>query len=146
MPDTYTVSSRTARLIGEGQVREIEGRAGVDCIEGLHAARRELLQTLAPLKALYGSFGTHDDRRKQLVEAMKVRAMNRAKDAGEKYTDKSVDAEAHNDPDYLAFLDRSELERIEFIQQANQLTEIEELIRSREIELQYATAELRLSR
>ena len=130
----------------EALVRAIEDRADVVPLEALHAARRQLLITLAPLRALHGPFGCWDDKRKQLVEALKVRARATLAETGQKTTEAMVEAEAYGDPQYLAFLDQAERDKIEYLMLANQLTEIEEKVRDRELCLQAYSSELRLTR
>lgn len=127
-------------------VRAIEARAEVASLEDLHQQRRQLLITLAPLKALHGPFGIWDDKRKQMVEALKVRARSALAATGQKTTEAMIEAEAYGDPQYLAFLDQGERDKIAYLHQANHLSEIEEQIRSRDIELTCYNAELRLQR
>lgn len=131
------------RTVGE---RPLEQRAEVESLEQLHADRRRLLTTLAPLKALHGPFGLFDDRRAQLLEAMKVKARLEllGADGKGKATDEGVKARAAADPAYRKFLDDGLADRITYIRQAVQLSELEERIRAREIELQAYSAEARL--
>jgi hypothetical protein len=126
--------------------RPIETRAELESLEQLHAERRTLLQTLAPLKALHGPFGLFDDRRSQFLETMKVKARRELMTETGKATDEGVKARATADPAYVQFLNRGESDRIEYIRQATSLSELEERIRSREIELMAYAAEARLGR
>lgn len=124
----------------------LEDRAEVEPLEVLHNERRQLMITLAPLKAVHGNFGLFDHRRKSMVEAMKIKArMQLTKDGG-KATDALVDATGHVDPQYEAFLDQMYAEKVEFLKQQTTLDEIEERIRSREIALGVYNSELRLGR
>ena len=130
----------------DDDTRTIEARADVESLETLHHERRVLLKVLAPLKAMHGSFGMFDAKRKQMTRAMMVRARDAIKKRGEKATEPMIEAEALNDPQYLAWLDQQLADRIEFIARQTELDEIEERIRSRELELQAYNAELRLQR
>lgn len=123
---------------------ELERRAEVESLEQLHVQRRQLLTTLAPLKALHGPFGLFDDCRARYLEAMKVKARQAFADEGGKGTDEGVKARATADPAYERFLDEGVSARIEYLRQATQLSELEERIRAREIELQAYAAEARL--
>lgn len=126
--------------------KELEQRAEVDSLAALHQERRVVLQTLTKLRAEHGSFGSWDHRRKQLVESLKIKALDRdpADPPLLKETEKIIEAWAYSHPTYKAFLDRGAAERIEWITQENYLTEIEERIRSREIEIMAYSAETRL--
>jgi hypothetical protein len=127
-------------------VSTLEDRAGVDSLGDLHARRRTLLVTLAPLKALHGHNGIWDDKRKQMLEAMKVKARMALMESGQKATEGMVDAMAYGDEHYERFLDAGIAARIDYIQQQNELDEIVERIRSREIELLAYNSEVKLAR
>lgn len=126
--------------------RPIEERAEVRALAELHHERRQLMITLAPLKAVHGPFGLFDHRRKSMVEAMKVKARLALTKDGGKATEAMIDAEGHGDPQYNDFLDQMYAEKIEYLKQQTTLDEIEEQIRSREIEIQAYNSELRLGR
>jgi phage gp46-like protein len=127
-------------------VREIEARAGVDALGELHARRRQLLVNLAPLKALHGHNGIWDDKRKAYLECSKVNARMTLTANAQKTTEAAVEAQAYADPEYLKFIDDGIAARIEYITQQNELDEITERIRSREIELLAYNGELKLAR
>jgi len=124
----------------------LEERADVDSLERLHEERRQLLIRLAPLKAMHGPFGLFDAKRKQMVEAMKVKARVRLQNIGGKVTDAIIDAEAHCDEQYTAWLDQQLTERVEYVKMDGELDRLNDLIRNREISLQVYNGELRLAR
>jgi hypothetical protein len=124
----------------------LESRADVEPLEALHAQRRQIVGQLAPLRALHGPGGTWDARRKQMVEACKIRARMAARERGEKVTETYIDAEGHADPQYFAFLDQAERDKIEYVNLDNQVQELEERIRNREFSLTAYSAEIRLGR
>lgn len=128
------------------QMTALETRAEVESLESLHDERRQLVRTLAPLKAQHGSYGMFEARRKQMSRACMVRARMTIIKRGEKPTEAMVEAEGLCDPQFVAFLDQAERDRIEFITQQTQLDELEERIRNREIALQCYNGELRLGR
>lgn len=137
----------TAIELAPDELSALESRAEVDALGDLHARRRAIMRNLAPLKALYGSFGLWDARRKQLIEAYKVKArMRLTTPDGKKPTETQIDAEAHADPEYERFLDNSLSARIDFLNMETELAEIEERVRSRELALMAYSAELRLAR
>jgi hypothetical protein len=133
-------------MLAADEVRPVEDRAQVAALGDLHARRRALINRLAPLKALHGHNGIWDDKRKQLVEAMKVRARMAMLANGQKPTDQAVEAAAYADKQYEDFLDQGERDRIDYITLATELSEIEELIRDRELCLLVYNSEVKLDR
>lgn len=128
------------------EVKALESRADVDSLDLLHAKRRALVEQLNPLKAMYGPFGLFDDRRKQMVEACKLRAYAALTAAGEKTPEWRVESEAYGDEQYQRLLDEAMGQRIQYLTLENAVKECEERIRSRELELTCYAAELRLQR
>lgn len=118
-----------------GEMTALEDRADVASLEALHAERRTLLKEYARLKALHGPNGKWDAKRKAMLEAMKIRARMELTERGEKITEDKVDAYGHADEQYVAFVDRGIEDATRFVELDNQITEIEERIRNREIAL-----------
>lgn len=127
-------------------VREIEERAGIDSLGDLHARRRQLLIALAPLAALHGPFGKWDDKRKQMLEAMKVKARMGLTTEGVKITESLVDATAYADEQYARFVDDGISGHIDYLNMNAQMQEIVERISSREAELYVYGKEAGLAR
>jgi hypothetical protein len=125
---------------------ELEGRAGIRSLDALHAERRQLLNILAPLQALHGAGDLWDAKRKQLLEALKVRQRLTLLEQGQKVTEGLVDAMAYADAQYATFLDQGERDRIEYITLRNRYNEIEEQIRDREFSLLAYNSEIKLAR
>lgn len=140
------VDVTTGEVLDEIAGTELEGRANIRSLEALHTQRRQLLITLAPLKALHGPGDLWDSKRKQLLEALKVRQRLALLEQGQKVTEGLVDAMAYADEQYARFLDQGESARIDYITQQNQLHEIEELIRDREFSLLAYNSECKLAR
>lgn len=118
-----------------GEMSALEDRADVASLEGLHAERRKLLPEYAKLRALHGTFGKWDARRKAMLEAMKIKARDEMTRNGEKITDAAVDARGHADDTYIAFIDRGIEDATRYVELETQISEIEERIRNREIAL-----------
>lgn len=127
-------------------LKAVESRAETDSLGDLHQRRRMLLEQLAPLAALYGNFGLWDSRRKQLLEAMKVKHRMLLAQEGTKATEGLIDALAHADEQYERFLDDSYTSKIEYIKMDNELSELLERIESRNTELHIYGKELSLAR
>lgn len=128
------------------EVRPVEERAEVASLGDLQHRRRALLTTLNPLKALHGHNGIWDDKRKALLEACKIRASMTLAETGQKSTDKLVEAMGYADEQYATFIDAGIAARIEYLTLANELTEIEEQIRDRELCLLVYNSEVKLDR
>lgn len=117
----------------DGALTALEDRSGVESLEHLHAERRLLLPEYSALRALHGPGGKWDNRRKAMLEAMKIRArMELTKDGG-KATEAAIDAYGHADPQYVAFVDEGIAGHTRYVELETAITEIEEKIRSREI-------------
>lgn len=136
----------TATLIARDPRKDMEIRAEVEGLGALHDQRRQLAIEYLPLKALYGHDGCWDARRKQMVEAAKIHARDVCEKAGTKVTEGLVDAMAHGSDSYVAFITNSIEQRTRFLELDLAWREIEERIKSREIEIMYAAAEARLGR
>jgi hypothetical protein len=143
---TYEPESPQDATLPADEVRAIEQRAEVDCLGALKAQRRQLLVNLAPLKALHGHNGIWDDKRKQMLESMKVQARMALTDTGQKVTEGAVESMAYADELYANFIDKGIAARVEYITLQNEADEIAERIRSREIELLCFNSEAKLAR
>ena len=124
----------------------LEERAEVDALSALHEKRRDLLVEFGPLKAMHGSFGLFDHKRKAMVSAMKIKTRLRLTAAGAKVTDDIVDAEAHCDQQYLKWLDEQMDDKVRFVNLESELDSLHEIIRNRELCLQVFNSEARLAR
>lgn len=129
-----------------GELSALESRADVDSLEDLHQRRRTLLVQLAPLKALHGPFGTWDAKRKQLLEALKVRHRMELAQRQEKATEGLIDALAHADEQYARFLEDSTEAKAKYLTLDNELTEIGERIEARNAAIYAYSSEIRLGR
>lgn len=123
---------------------DLERRADVDSLDRLHDERRRLYRQYGKLIAMYGPFGIFDDRRKQILEALKTQARAEQRAAGGKVTNDEINELAHANPRYQAFLDTALDEKIRYLQVWNRISEINELIQNRSIALSAYKAELRL--
>ena len=125
---------------------ELESRAQIRSLDALHAERRQLLNILAPLQALHGAGDLWDAKRKQLLEALKVRVRLRLLEQGQRVTEGLVDSMAYAEQQYADFIDQGERDRIEYITLRNRYNEIEEQIRDREFSLLAYNSEIKLTR
>jgi hypothetical protein len=147
MPDTIIAGGHNPAQDWESEVTELESRAEIASLSDLQNERRQLVAENAKLIARYGSFGMHDDYRKQFVEAQKVRArMELSAGREKKPTESEIDATAYGSEEYARFLDNALEEKVEYLRIQSKLDELSERIRSRELELLSYNAELKLAR
>lgn len=124
----------------------LENRADIDSLDQLHEQRRTLLIELAPLRAMHGSFGMYDARRKALVSAMKVKVRLSLAERGGKITDDIVDAEAHVEKQYTDWLDEQLTDKVAWVRLETEYDTLCEKIKNRELSLLAFNAEARLQR
>lgn len=129
-----------------GELTALESRADIDSLEDLHSRRRQILPEYATLRALHGNNGKWDNKRKALLEAMKIRARMLCDAQQKKATDATVDAMAHGDDQYVAFVDEGIVSATRYVELETSVTEIEERIRNREFSILAYNAEARLAR
>lgn len=128
-----------------GDLTQLESRADVLSLDALQARRRALMADNARLFALYGPFGHYDDHRKHMVEALKIQERMKLSAGREKKpTETEIDAAAYGSEQYGTFLDTALTEKVEYIRIATEITEIEEAVRSRELEISAYSRELAL--
>jgi hypothetical protein len=118
-----------------GECSELESRADIASLDGLHAERRAVLAEYSTLRALHGPGGKWDAKRKALLEAMKIRARMEMTAKGEKITEAAVDAYGHADQQYIDFIDQGITGATRLVELETSVSEIEERIRNREIAL-----------
>jgi hypothetical protein len=146
LADADVAPASWVTAVGGRVGRSLEDRAGVESLERLHHQRRVVMEQLAPLKAMHGSFGKWDARRKQLLGAIAVRVRSELQARGEKISEGLVDSMTHADPQYERVVDEGIESAARYFRLQTELDEIEERIRSREIALSAYNAELRLQR
>ena len=127
------------------QITALESRADTISLEALQTERRSLIEANGHLIAMHGPYGMADHYRKRMLECMKIEARMTMEKLSIKATEGSVDAAAHASEQYGNFLDQALSDRIAFQTIANRLTEIQELVQSREVELRAFTKEIGLS-
>jgi hypothetical protein len=127
-----------------GELTALEERAAIESLEHLHAERRSLIEANAKLFALYGNFGHYDDHRKRMVEALKVAARMELTKAGVKITEDLVTATAYGSDRYQQFIDNALDEKIQYLKAQNEVDELNELIRARELALTAYSREISL--
>lgn len=76
-------------------------------------AKLDLEEGSASLRARFGPYGVAENGRKVLLSEAEITIRSTAEQSGRKVTDKSVDAEAHIQPHYKAFLESLEQGRTE---------------------------------
>lgn len=112
----------------------------------LLAVRANVVRTLAPLRALYGSGSYAGERELKLVEA-RVASSIRAKweSDGEKITEPKLDAAVRQHPEYIEALTNDVKRRTQWIEAEEKLNEIEWRLRVRQTDGALLSAEARLT-
>ena len=154
MPDTLIAGGRAAATDETSYeathvpaASALESRAEVASLAELQQERRTLIAQNAGLIARYGNFGMHDDYRKRMVEAMKVKArMDLSVGREKKPTEGEIDATAYGSDEYQRFLDNALDEKVQYLNVQTRIDELNEQIRSRELEIMSYNAEVRLAR
>lgn len=123
--------------------REAEGRAGVEAIDLLHAERDKVVGELAPLRAIYGAFGTADHLRK--VELARTRQIVQARAVldGKKLTQDDLDMGARLHEDYVGYIAEMTTGRTRWIQLEERLTAIDQRIQRGQALLRFVANEPR---
>lgn len=129
-----------------GELSALESRADIDSLEDLHARRRQILPEYAALRALHGPGGKWDAKRKALLEATKIRARMVCDAEQKKTTEGLIDAMAHGDDQYVAFVDEGIVSATRYVELETSVTEIEERIRNREFSILAYNSEIKLGR
>lgn len=147
--------------------KPLESRAEVDSLEALQQKRRDLMKSYAPLAAKFkgGATAGTDAARKRhralvakriLVELRQEfekgpRMVESKKTKGlmvpavfDEPAENALERMANADTEHIAYCDKLEADYTRFILLENDIDEIREKIRSREVELYAYNAELRL--
>lgn len=136
MPDHIVASSPMA---------EAELRASVQPIDELLAERSHLIEKCAPLRAVYGSFGTFDHSRKILLSRLKGEIRARAVRDQRKITNDQVDEEAHEHPDFIEFITDATKARTQWIKLEAIIEAIDFKIQRGQAVMRFAASEARLA-
>lgn len=144
----------------ETVTKPLEFRAEVDSLDWLQAKRRELMKEYAPLAGKFkgGAVAGTDASRKRhraLVAKRILIEMRQAWEAKAKPgiiavgefkepSETALERMANADTEHIAFCDQLEKDYTRFIVLENDIQELNEKIRSREVELYSYNAELRM--
>ena len=137
--------------------KSLEVRADVACLEELQSTRRQIITDIAPLELLYGSGGdrwtaTRRRHRDGIARLTRDEMFEKWRNAGAKPgewkepSEALLERHANSDKRHTDFVDETESAFPRWLSLKNELGEIEEKIRSREIELTIFNSEIRLSR
>jgi flagellar biosynthesis regulator FlaF len=124
-------------------MRDIEDRIGVGNVEHHIARFLKLSREVAPLRAVHGPGGTFDPQRKANVSTIKMRVRAEAVAAGSKLTVDEIDAIAHADDQYVAFITQATTDRTRMAELEAELEAIQFLINREQAAIRYSTVEPR---
>lgn len=135
---------------------DLEARIGLPSLEALQYERRLLVKKIAPLETLFGSGGDRwtakrrqhrDITAKQILAELQPTALEQGEDGRltiKRTSDAALERMANADPRHVTFCEDTEARFADYMILKCALSEIEELIASREYTSRYLTAELRL--
>lgn len=125
---------------------EAEARAGIQPVDELLDERATLIDKVAPLRAMYGSFGTWDAMRKILLSQIKgrIRAEATRDKTARKLTNDQVDEEAHEDGEYIEFIADSTKDRATWIRLEAKVEAIDSKIMRGQAIVRFVSSEARL--
>ena len=102
-------------------MQDAEIRCGVQPAQELLDERTLLVEKVADLKAVYGSFGTFDHLRK--IELSRLKGLVRAQATRDKVklNNDQVDDDAHAHIDYIEFIRQATTDRAKWVRLENQI-------------------------
>ena len=124
-------------------MQDAEIRCGVQPAQELLDERTLLVEKVADLKAVYGSFGTFDHLRK--IELSRIKGLLRAQATRDKVTKTipQLDEEAHEHADYIDFITTATRERAQWIRMDNAVESITALLNRGQAMIRYIASEPR---
>lgn len=126
-------------------MHEVEARMGLTPIDELLAKRRSAVETVATLRAKYGSFGTFEHERK--IELARIKARIRAEltaSGANKVTNDQIDDLAHADPAYVDAIITATQQRAEWVRLEAKIEAIDMYIQRGQAIARFLAAEARL--
>ena len=131
-------------VVARSKMAEIEARIGVDPVMELLAERQDLIDQVAPLRALYGPGGTWDAQRKMELANLKMLIRAQAEAADTKRTEAYLEDAAHADPRYKNLVAQATTDRANLSILEDKVNAIEARIRRGDAVIRYVSAEARL--
>jgi hypothetical protein len=129
---------------------DLEGRAQVESLDALHAQRRAKVTEYAPLAARFkggGGQGSSSDaarKRHRALVAKKILVEMGNPIGKEAPSEAALERQANAHLEHIAFCEKLEEDFVKFIVLENEINELNERIRSREVELRCYNAEIQL--
>ena len=136
----HTSRSREPERFGTVS-EEVELRAGVEPIDALLHRRRELVEKVATLRAVFGAFGTWEHQRKCELSRIKSLIRLQSMRDSRKVNNDQVDEEAHEHPDYVKFVTVATRDRAEFFRLEAQIEEVDYSINRGQALLRFVASE-----
>jgi hypothetical protein len=127
----------------------LEAKADVWSLDELQQKRRELMKEYAPLAAKFKGgavAGTDAARKRHRALVAKRILVDLQQQEKKEPSEAALERMANADTEHIAYCDKLEAEYTRFIVIENDIQEINEKIRSREVELYAYNAEIRMSR
>lgn len=125
---------------------DLEDRMGLRSLDTLLAARADLVQQVAELRAQHAAFGTYGDLRK--IELAKLAWIIRTKavGTGTKMTEAAIDEAAHTSPTYIEFVTDATREKARWVRLEDQIQAINDTIMRENAIARFLASEAMLAR
>jgi hypothetical protein len=135
------------KISASSPMAEAETRAGVKPIEESLDERATWITQVAPLRAVYGSFGTWEAQRKIMLAGIKgrIRAEASRLATARKLSNDQIDDEAHDDPAYTEFITNATKDRSRWIVLENKIESVDFIIQRGQAMVRFVSAEARLT-
>lgn len=130
MPDTFTFGGGNPAAPARTNDADYEAAQGMEPLAEIHAERDTIAEKYARLRPLFGPAKMWEHKRKALLSLIELELREGwtrnevTKDL--KLTESAVDAAAHVDPRYTAFLNEGTADAIEFEKLSIQMGNLEE--------------------
>ena len=127
-----------------GSMKDTEDRLGISHIEERMAERADLIDGVADLRAVHGSFGTWDAARKSALSAVKMLLRAQYTRGKVHFTEAKLDEESHAHPDYVAAVTAATMERAELVRLDAKIHALDAIVRRENGLVHYCANEARL--
>ena len=132
------------RITLRSPMADVEDRLGIEPIHEVMARRERLVEEAAELRALHGSFGLFDARRKTELAAIKMSLRARSQRDKMRVTEGALDDAAHADPRYVEFVTQATIDRARLSVLEHKIHALDESVHRANTITRHLSAEARL--
>ena len=127
--------------VSRSPMADLEAKIGLQPLDELLAARDDLVESVADLRAAHGPFGLFEHKRK--IELARIAGLVRARAVrdGIKMTAAEVDDAAHCHPDYLDLVTSATVDRANLYRLESKIADIDATIQRANVVTRWAASE-----